>query len=59
MNKRIAQNALNLLLNENCSFNGAQFGALLEVVRELQVIIGGPESDEESGVAETPFAETG
>ena len=49
MDKRLAQNALNFFLSDRFSYKGTDFMPLVEVVRELQAIIGGSETDTSGG----------
>ena len=50
MDKRVAQNGLNLILSERMNFSGADFIPLAEFVRELQTEIQhGTAQDPQSG----------
>ena len=52
MDKRIAQNALNFILSKRFTFDGEDLLPLVEVVRELQADLNGPETDGEGGPPE-------
>jgi len=55
MNKRSAQNALNILLSDRVTFKGTDFPVLLEVVRDLQGDLdNGNETNAQSGTAQEP-----
>ncbi len=57
MNKKVAENILNLVVSDRFTFKGSELGAIMEIVRSLQEVInnGGAE-DSQGGASETPPA---
>jgi hypothetical protein len=52
VDKRIATNALNFILSKRFTYTGEDFLPLVEVVRELQAIVDGRTTNQESGPPE-------
>jgi hypothetical protein len=53
VDKRVASNALNYFLSKKFTYDGTDYLAITEIVRDLQEIIGGHTSDPESGHPQT------